>query len=342
MLGYSDQVSTCCTSTQKPDKSQEPEAWDLAFQDAHQNGGWKGKVKQEANGDLGLLQFFLMRPIVWVCSLGLYPSFSISCVVCAHSAGHVPLFATPWTAACQAPLSMGFPRQAYWIWLAISFSKGSSQLRNQTLVSCISCIAVRFFITLATRIATISKKGKVKVVSDSLWLRGSQPARLLCPWNSPGQDTGVDCHSLLQGIFPTQGSNSVLPRCRWVLYHLSHQKRLPISWSLLRFMSIELVTLTNHLILSCPLLLLPSIFSSIRIFSSESALCIKWPKYWSFSFSISPSHEYSGLISFRIDWCWSPCYPRDSQEFSPALQFKSINSSALSLFFFNHILATMI
>ena len=220
---------------------------------------------------------FLMRPIVWVCSLGLYPSFSISCVVCAQSASHVPLFANQWTAACQAPLSMGFHRQEYWIWLAISFSKGSSQLRDQTLVSCISCIAVRFFIILATRVATISKKVKVKVVSDSLQLRGSQPARLLCPWNSPGQDIGVDCHSFLQGIFPTQGSNTGLLRCRWVLYHLSHQKRLTISWSLLRFMSIELVTLSNHLILSCPLLLLPSIFSSIRIFSSESALCIKWP-----------------------------------------------------------------
>ena len=59
---------------------------------------------------------------------------------------------------------------------------------------------------------------------------------------------------------------------------------------------------SNHLILCCPLLLLPSIFPSIRIFSDESALCIRWPKYWSFSFSVSPSNEYSGLISFRIDW----------------------------------------
>ena len=71
---------------------------------------------------------------------------------------------------------------------------------------------------------------------------------------------------------------------------------------LLKFMSIELVMLSNHLILRCPLLLLPSIFPSIRIFSSESAPCIRWPKDWSFSFSISPSRECSGLISFRIDW----------------------------------------
>ena len=72
--------------------------------------------------------------------------------------------------------------------------------------------------------------------------------------------------------------------------------------SLLTLMSIESVMPSNHLILCCPLLLLPSIFPSIRVFSNESVLCIKWPKYWSFSFSISPANEYSGLISFRMDW----------------------------------------
>ena len=75
-----------------------------------------------------------------------------------------------------------------------------------------------------------------------------------------------------------------------------------ISQSLLKFMSTESVTLSNQLILCCPLLLLPSIFPSIRIFSIESVLHIRWPEYWSFSFSISPSNEYSGLISSRIDW----------------------------------------
>ena len=75
-----------------------------------------------------------------------------------------------------------------------------------------------------------------------------------------------------------------------------------ISQSLLKFMSIELVALSNHLILYHPLLVLPSIFSNIRVFSNELALCIRWPKYWSFRFSISPSSEYSGLISFRTDW----------------------------------------
>ena len=97
---------------------------------------------------------------------------------------------------------------------------------------------------------------------------------------------------------------------------LSHVRLFAIPWteacqaslsitksqSLLELMSIESVMPSNHLILCRPLLLLPSIFPSIRVFSNESALRIRWPKYWSFSFSISPSNEYSGLISFRIDW----------------------------------------
>ena len=83
----------------------------------------------------------------------------------------------------------------------------------------------------------------------------------------------------------------------------AHQASLSItnSWSLLKFMSIESVMPSNHLILCRPLLLLPPIFPSIRVFSNESALCIKWPKYKSFSFSTSPSNEYSRLISFRMD-----------------------------------------
>ena len=84
----------------------------------------------------------------------------------------------------------------------------------------------------------------------------------------------------------------------------AHQASLSItnSWSLLQLMSITLVMPSNHLILCRPLLLPTSIFPSIRVFSNESVLCIRWPKYWSFSFSISPHNEYSGLISFRMDW----------------------------------------
>ena len=98
------------------------------------------------------------------------------------------------------------------------------------------------------------------------------------------------------------------------------------SWSLLKLMSIELVIPSNHL-------LLHSVFPSIRVFSKESVLCITWPKYWSFRFSISPSNEYSGLISFRIELVGSPWSPRDSQESSPKLQFKNVNSSALSFLY---------
>jgi len=90
----------------------------------------------------------------------------------------------------------------------------------------------------------------------------------------------------------------------------------------------------NYLILCLPLLLLPSFFPSIRVLSNESILHIRWPKYWSFSFKISPSNEYSGLISFRM--VGSPCSPRDSQESSSTPQFKSINSLALSFLFTVH------
>ena len=85
---------------------------------------------------------------------------------------------------------------------------------------------------------------------------------------------------------------------------VAHQASLSItnSWSSPKLMSIATVMPSNHLILCRPLLLLPSIFPSIRVFSNESVLHIWWPKYWSFSFSVSPSNEYSGLISFRIDW----------------------------------------
>ena len=86
-------------------------------------------------------------------------------------------------------------------------------------------------------------------------------------------------------------------------YTAAHQASMSIIFrSLLKFMSIESVMPSKHLILCCPLLCLPSIFSSIRVFSNETVLCIRWPKYWSYSFNISPSNEYSGLMSCRIDW----------------------------------------
>ena len=99
--------------------------------------------------------------------------------------------------------------------------------------------------------------------------------------------------------------------------------------SLLKLMSIELVMPSNHLILFHPLLLLPSIFPSIRISSNESVLCIRWPKYWSISFSISPSNEYSELISFRIDQ-FDLLAGQVTLKSSPTPRFNSINSSVIS------------
>ena len=104
-----------------------------------------------------------------------------------------------------------------------------------------------------------------------------------------------------------------------------------ISWSLLKFMSIESVMPSSHLVL-CHSLLLPSIFPSIRVFFNESALHIRWPKYWTFSFNICPSNEYLGLIVFRIDY-FALLAVQGTLKSSPTSQFKSINSSALSLLY---------
>ena len=101
------------------------------------------------------------------------------------------------------------------------------------------------------------------------------------------------------------------------------------SWSLLKLVSIEFVRSSNHLILCHPLLLLPSIFPSTRVFSSESVLYTRWSKYWSFSFNISPSNTCSGLISFRMDWL-DLLIVQGTQESSPTPEFKSIISSVPS------------
>ena len=111
----------------------------------------------------------------------------------------------------------------------------------------------------------------------------------------------------------------------------AHQASLSVtnSQSLLKLISIESVMPPNHLILCRPLLLPTSTFPSIRVFSNESPLHMRWPKYWSFSFSISPSSEHPGLISFRMDWL--DLLAEDSQESSPTPQLKSINSLVTQL-----------
>ena len=107
-------------------------------------------------------------------------------------------------------------------------------------------------------------------MSDSVRPHRRQPTRLPRPWDSPGKNTGVGCHFLLQRMKMKSESESVIP--------------------------------SSHLILCRPLLLLPPILPSIGVFSNELTLCMRWPKYWSFSFSISPSNEHLRLISFRMDW----------------------------------------
>ena len=111
-----------------------------------------------------------------------------------------------------------------------------------------------------------------------------------------GNFSGLLCRVVL--VHHSVVSNSVTPWTAAPQASLS----VTISRCMLKLMSIEWVMPSNNLILYCPLFFLPSIFPSIRVFSNQSALLIRWPKYWSYSFSISPSSEYSGLISFRIDW----------------------------------------
>ena len=102
--------------------------------------------------------------------------------------------------------------------------------------------------------------------------------------------------SSVQSLSHVQQFGTPWTAARWVSLSITN------SWSLLKLMSIKQVMPSNHLILCRPLLLLSSILHSIRVFSNESALCMRWPKYWSFSFNITPSSKYSGLISFRMDW----------------------------------------
>ena len=141
---------------------------------------------------------------------------------------------------------------------------------------------------------------------------------------------GLSSHSYLASKLVQSLSRVRLFATPWTA---AHQASLSItnSHSLLKLMSIKSLMLSNHLILCHLLLLLPSVFSSIRVNSSESLLHIRWTTYWSFSFSISPSNEYSGLISFRFDWL--DLLAEDSQECSPKPQFKSINSLALSFLY---------
>ena len=156
-------------------------------------------------------------------------------------------------------------------------------------------------------------------------------------WLSRGdkQRMHVSCHSFPLyaniAVQSVQFSHSVMSYSLRPhgLQHTRPPCPSPAPGALTKLMSIKSVMSSNHLILCLPLLVSFSTFSSIRVFSTESVLPIRWPKYWTCSFSISPSHEYSKLILLRIVWFLSPCSPRDSQESSPTAQFKSINFYSL-------------
>ena len=193
-------------------------------------------------------------------------------------------------------------------WVSISFSRGSSQPRNWTWVS---CIAGRFFTNWAMREAHIHTHTYICKILFMLLLCFKLSTTFYSSEDKVQNSLLLFSHSVV--------SNSVTPWTAACQASLS----FTTSQSLLKLMPIESMMLSNHLMLCCPLLL-PSIFLSTRDFSSDLALRIRWPKYWSFSFSISPCNEYVRLISFRVDCFGSPCCPRDSQEFSPAPQFKSV------------------
>ena len=182
--------------------------------------------------------------------------------VCVHAQllNHVRLFATLWTVACQAPLSMVFFRQEYWSGLPLS-TPGQPDPRIKPVSLWFLALEGRFFSTVPPGKINLSgfRSDQISrsVMSDSLRPHESQHARPPCP--------------------------SPTPRVHW------------------DSTSIESVMPSSHLILCRPLLLLPPIPPSIRVLSNESALHMRWPKYWSFSFSIIPSKEIPGLISFRMD-----------------------------------------
>ena len=173
------------------------------------------------------------------------------------------------------------------------------------------------------------------------WRRPWKPTPVFLPGDSCGQ------RSLLgHGVPKSWTWLKQLSTCVWCLSRFSSVAKSsltfcdPMDCSMpgfpvhhqLKLVFITSVMPSNYLILCCPLLLLLSVFPSIRIFSNELVLRIRWPKYWSFSFSISPSNEYSGLISFRMDWL-DLLAVQKTQESSSTPQFKSINSSALSLIY---------
>ena len=196
------------------------------------------------------------------------------------------------------------------------FASGGQSIGASVSASVFPMNSQGWFSLGLTGLISFLSKGPSRVFSSTIvWKHqffGCQPSLL---YNSHI----CYCCSVTQSLFvtPMDSSTPGFPVFHYI-------------WSLLKLMSIELVMPSNHLILCHPLLLLPSIFPSTRVMSSESALHIRWPKYWNVGFRISPSNEYSGLISFRIDW-FDLLAAKRILKSSWTPQFKNINSLALSL-----------
>ena len=189
---------------------------------------------------------------------------------------------TLWTTAYQAPLSMEFSRQEHWSGLSFPSPGDHPDLETEP--------------------------GSPALQADSL------------PSEPPGKP---ETFSSVQSLGRVRLFATPWTTARKASLSITNSR------SSLKPMSMESVMPSNHLILCHPLLLQPSIFPRIRVFSKESALFIRWPKYWSFSFTISPSNAHPGLNFRSVGLVGSPCSPRDYQESSPTPQFKSSNSSAL-------------
>ena len=184
-------------------------------------------------------------------------------------------------------------------WVAISLLRGSSQLRNRAWVSCIAEILYQLSDEGHTKYIYIWKFLQKISGSKSTWVAGTFSSNSVIFLHEENRKHRPPDILLLCSV-------QLLSHVQYFAtpWTAAHQASLSItnSQSPQKPMSIESVMLSNHLILCRPLLLLPSIFPSMRVFSNESALHIRWPKYWSFSFNISPSNEHPGLISFRMDW----------------------------------------
>ena len=213
----------------------------------------------------------------------------------AQLLGHVCLFVTPWTIACKTP-SHGIFQARILEQVAVSCSRRSFWPKDGACISYVSCVGMWLLCHCATRKLkhvnlTIAPKSGNKTLPEP----GSPPAFL-----------PIVNLSTLQWVILQFSSVQSLSCVRLFVtpWTTACQVSLSItsSWSLPKLMFIELVMPSSHLILCRPLLLPPSISPSIIVFSKESVLHMGWPKYWHFSFSISPSNEHPGLISFRMDW----------------------------------------